>query len=100
MNVIVRPINVKGKPLKTSERRASKTYVGRLRIREDRLTFLNRAFTQAELLSNIDGQEAPVLPPLVDARVLWLDDAAMRMTGMEIVEGLQYYQTWDIEVQR
>lgn len=98
MNVIVRPINVNGKPLKTADRKAGRSYAGRLRVRQDRLNILGRAFVQAELVSKVDGQETPMLPPLVDAHLLWLDDAGMRVTGMEVIDSVQYYQTWEIEV--
>jgi hypothetical protein len=99
MNVVVRPINVCGRPLRTVERKASRSFVGILQVREERNNLLNRAYTQAELVSPLDGQFGKVLPPLVDARILWLKGKQMRITGMEVVEDLQYYQTWEIEVQ-
>jgi hypothetical protein len=99
MNVVIRPINVRGRPLRTVERKASKSFVGVLRVREERNSLLNRAFTQAELVSDLDGQHGLVLPPLVDARIIWLKGKNLRITGMEVVEDLQYYQTWEIEVQ-
>jgi hypothetical protein len=99
MNVIVRPINVRGKPMRTAERMASKMFAGVLQVREERNNLLGRAFTQAELVSPIDGQRGSLLPPLIDARILWLKKNEIRMTGMEVVEDMQYYQTWVIEVQ-
>lgn len=98
MRATVRPINVKGRPLRTGERKASKEFVGTLRFREERSNQLGRAFVQAELVSPIDGQQGQVLPPLVDARVLYLHGRKLRVTGMEVVEDLQFYQTWDVEV--
>jgi hypothetical protein len=98
MRATVRPINVRGRPLRTAERKAAKEYVGVLRFREERSNELGRAFVQAELVSPIDGQHGQVLPPLIDARVLYLHGRKLRVTGMEVVEDLQYYQTWDIEV--
>lgn len=98
MDVIVRPINVNGSPLKTKDRKAGKSYSGVLRVREDRLNLLGRAFVQAELISKVDGQESLMLPPLVDAHLLWLNESGMRITGMEVVANIQYYQTWDIKV--
>ncbi len=98
MQVVVRPINVRGRPLLTADRKASRAFVGTLRMREERNNLLNRAYTQAEIVSPIDGALGMVLPPLIDARVLWLKGKTMRITGMEIVEAYQYYQTWEIEV--
>ncbi len=99
MQVVVRPINVRGRPLLTADRKASRSYAGTLRMREERNNLLNRAYTQAEVVSPVDGGLGMVLPPLIDARVLWLKDKTMRITGMEIVEAHQYYQTWDVEVE-
>lgn len=98
MDVIVRTINVNGKPLKGKDRKAGPSYSGKLRVREDRLNLLGRAFVQAELVSKVDGQESLILPPLVDAHLLWVEASGMRITGMEVVESIQYYQTWEIEV--
>ncbi|MFG6463725.1 hypothetical protein ACG04Q_19280 [Roseateles sp. DXS20W] len=97
MRATVRPINVRGRPLRSSERKATQEYVGVIRMREERNNQLGRAFVQAELVSAIDGQQGQVLPPLIDARVLYWKGKNLRVTGMEVVEDLQYYQTWDVE---
>lgn len=98
MKATVRPINVRGRPLRSVDRKASKLFVGRLQFREERSNMLGRAFVQAELISLVDGQHGQVLPPLVDARVLHMDGNKLRVTGMEVVEEQQFYQTWDVEV--
>jgi hypothetical protein len=39
-----------------------------------------------------------VLPPLIDAAVLWIKGHTMSVTGFERIEQTDYAQTWLIEV--
>jgi hypothetical protein len=39
-----------------------------------------------------------LLPELIDAEVLRMEDNLMRVRGTEQVEGAFYAQTWDIKV--
>lgn len=42
--------------------------------------------------------EVELLPELLDAEVIWLDGALIRIRGIEIVDGTAFGQTWDIKV--
>jgi len=52
----------------------------------------------AELLSLVDGPDSILVPALHDACVLSLANGRMRVRGFELVEGVQYAQTWDVRV--
>ncbi len=98
MRVEVRPMNVKGKPLKNSEMKAVSPCRGDLRVFENRLHYLGRAATCARVVSASDGLETDVMPELTDASLLWLDAKVIRLRGVEVVEGTHYSQTWDIKI--
>lgn len=44
------------------------------------------------------GANIDVLPELLDARVLWAQDSKMRVVGFERIAGIEYSQTWSVEV--
>ncbi|MBV8470357.1 MAG: hypothetical protein JOY60_10935 [Burkholderiaceae bacterium] len=98
MKVEVQPIYERGKALRTKDRATMPKYRGTLRVREERVSDWARAVTTAALVSDLDGVEAPVLPALLDANVLFIQGAQLRISGFELVEGAQYGQTWDVKV--
>lgn len=68
-------------------------------MQEARSHQLGRIVVTAELISCTDGSDAPVVPVLHDADVLFLRDGQMRIRGTEFVDGAQFGQTWDVKVQ-
>lgn len=98
MRVEVRPMNQRGKPLPRAEYKSQAPSLGKLTLSENRLHAHGRAVISATLTSLADGLASPVLPELYDAQVLWLMNANMRIRGFEDLDGVQYAQTWDIEV--
>lgn len=98
MRVEIRPINLRGKALKKAERDALAPVCGKLKVFENRLHALGRTLLCARVLSVSDGLETDLLPELLDAQLLWLDDKAIRLRGVEQVDGTSYGQTWDIKV--
>ena len=98
MQVEVRPINVGGRPLPTSQRKKEPASRGKLRIFENRNHRLGRVVLCATLTHATDGLNTEMLPELMDAQVIWLDDKVMRVRGVEDVGGTMYAQTWEIMV--
>lgn len=98
MRVEIRPINLRGKPMKKAERDAIAPARGKLRVFENRLHTLGRTVLCARVLSVSDGLESDLLPELLDAQLLWLDDKVIRLRGVEQVDGTSFGQTWDIKV--
>jgi hypothetical protein len=52
----------------------------------------------AHLVSSTDGADTPLLPALHDASMLFVEGEKIRVRGFELVDGVQYGQTWDIKV--
>ena len=97
MLVKVSPMHVNGKPLFAKERHKREVYTGKLKVLENRLHRLGRAVTTATLVSATADVEQPLLE-LYDVALLWMDDRRIRLRGFEDVDGVQFAQTWDIEV--
>lgn len=98
MKVEVQLVNEKGRGLSARERTNSPKYRGRLCIREARSHELGCITPTAHLLNTTDGTELALLPALHDAAVLFLNDGKMRIRGFELIEGVQFGQTWDVKV--
>lgn len=100
MRAEVRPINVKGKPQPKKLREESPPCRGELSLESSYHQEFGRVVTSAKLISTLSGADTSVLPELFDASVLWFMDTKMRIRGFEVDEGVQYAQTWDVEVQK
>ena len=98
MKVEVQLVNEKGRLIRPKERHAMPRYQGMLRINESRHQSLGRICVTAALLSRTDAAELPLLPPLMDAVVLFSLGARMRIRGFEVMDEIQYGQTWDVKV--
>lgn len=98
MKVEVQLVNERGRPVATRQRAAMPKYRGALRVHEERIQALGRNVVTAQLLSETDGADVPLLPTLHDASMLFLKGDQIRVRGFELVEGVQYGQTWDIRV--
>ena len=98
MNVEVQPIYERGKGVRTKERASKSLFRGTLQVREERVHELGRNTTIAALLSNTDGKKGPLLPALHDASLLYVSGSQLRLRGFELVEDVQYAQTWDVKV--
>lgn len=98
MRVEIRRFNDRGRPLPAAQFKKQPACSGILRIFEDRLHYLERRVRRATLTHATDGLGTNLLPELIDAEVLRVDDNLMRVRGTELVEGAYYAQTWDIKV--
>lgn len=98
MKVEIQPINDKGRPLTKALRLKSPAFRGVLRVFEDRMHEFGRVVRCAQVVSQTDGLETVVLPTLLDVELLWMDKAAMRLRGTEIIDGVLFGQTWDVKV--
>lgn len=98
MRVEVRPLNVHGKPLTRAQHQRLPASVGKLKVIEKRSSKLDRIVLCATLTSVSDGLETELLPELGEAQVIWVDDGVMRIRGIEVLEGVQYAQTWAVKV--
>ena len=65
---------------------------------EERIGELGRIVVTAQLLSETDGTGAPVIPALHEASMLYMRGSQIRMRGFELVDGIQYGQTWEVRV--
>ena len=98
MKVEVQLINERGRSVPPRARAALPKYQGVLSVKEERVHELGRAVVLAKLVSSTDGTETLILPALHDAAVLYLQGSQLRVRGFELVEGIQYGQTWDVKV--
>lgn len=98
MKVEVQPINERGRAVPARKRVALPKYLGVLSVSEERVHDLGRSVVLARLLSATDGAETPILPALHDAAILYVNGPQLRVRGFELVEGVQYGQTWDVRV--
>lgn len=98
MKAQVQMLNENGRPVPNRERSKLATYRGQLRIHESRSGALGRITPVAELVSATDGTQLPLVPSLHDAAVLFLRDGQLRIRGFEVVDGVQFGQTWDVRV--
>lgn len=98
MKVEVQPINERGRAVPAKMRASQPKYQGVLSVNEERVHELGRAVVLAKLLSCTDGAQTPILPALHDATVLYMQGTQLRVRGFELVEGVQYGQTWDVRV--
>jgi hypothetical protein len=98
VKVEVQLVNEKGRGIPAKDRTRMPKYRGVMRIQEARNHALGRNVVIAELLSSTDGADAPLIPALLDAGVLFLSNSQMRIRGFELIEGTQYGQTWDVKV--
>ena len=73
--------------------------VGDLRIEECRDEELRRYVRTAKLLpSDSGGIEAPLLPELLDVRIVSMSPLAFTLTGFERIDGVEYAQSWLVAV--
>lgn len=98
MKVEVQPIYNKGRGMRSKERASRPPFRGTLQVREERVHELGRNATIAALLSTTDGTQQPLLPSLHDANLLYVNGVQLRIRGFELVDEVQYAQTWDVKV--
>lgn len=98
MKVEVQLINVKGRSIPTADRSCMPKYRGRLRIQEARSQAMGRIVNMSDLLSVTGGTDEAMLPSLHDASVIFLNKGVMRICGFEVIDGVQYRQTWHLLV--
>lgn len=95
MKVEVQLLNDKGRTVPGAQLRTQKRFSGVLSIGEVRSTEFGRTLIAAHLRSS-EGDE--MLPLLHDAVVLRYESGRMRIRGVEVLNGTQHGQTWDVKV--
>jgi hypothetical protein len=99
MRVEVQLVNELGRPLFTGERKvkASK-HVGDLLLAQEHSTEYGRHILVARLQDTRGGIREPIVPILVDAKVLWIQGPELRLRGTERIDGVEYAQAWVAKV--
>jgi hypothetical protein len=98
MKVEVQLINESGRSIAAKDRASMKKYRGYLRIQEARSQALGRIVLMTDLLSATGDADDAMLPTLHDTNVIYLSKGTMRIRGFEVINGIQYGQTWDLKV--
>jgi len=99
MKVEIQQINELGRALFTSERKSkAPKHQGELLLQEERVDYLGRSALVAALQDTRGGLREPIVPRLLDAQVIWVNDDRLRIRGWELVEDVQYNQCWDVKV--
>jgi hypothetical protein len=76
---------------------AAKGVFGELRVSEQRDTVLRRHTIVARLL-DVDAPSKDLVPPLIDATLLYVDTLRMVLCGFEQIDTRAYSQTWMLAV--
>jgi len=99
LRVEIQLINELGRALFTSER-ASKSakHTGDLQLCEERHAEYGRHVLVARLQDTRGGIREPIVPILLDAKVLWVQGTELRIRGTERIEGVEYAQAWVAKV--
>lgn len=103
MQVSVVRLWVNGKLVPRWQLAQLKPTIGDLSLKESRDEHLNRFQRSAHLFDStgaINQRKGELIPPLIDAAVLWIRDRRMTISGFERDEmsSVTYAQTWLIEV--
>ena len=99
MRVEVQLVNELGRPLFTSERTSkAPRHTGDLQLVEERSNEYGRSTLVARLQDTRGGIREPIVPVLVDARVLWVQGSEIRIRGTERIDGVEYAQAWVAKV--
>lgn len=99
MKVEVQLINERGRPLFTGERKTkTPKHTGDLLLAQEHRPDYGRAALVAKLQDTRGGLRESIVPPLVDAQVLWVSGDQIRIRGTEVVDGTEFTQAWDVKV--
>jgi hypothetical protein len=98
MRVQVRTLRKNGRNLNRDELKDVPPFVGILKVAEVRDPELARPLVCARLLDPTTKVETDLLPELGDAKLLWVQDGKMRLTGIERLKEADVAQTWSVEV--
>lgn len=98
MRVQVRPINVHGIALSTKERAEGAAVHGDLRVSDTREDAFGRVLLTAQVVDLLNTPEVVQLV-LHDVVLLSVMGKQMRMRGFEIRGGVQYAQSWAVEIE-
>ncbi len=98
MLVDVLPINRFGRPIPKKERNGRQPCRGTLKVLENLIIDFGKVVRCARLVSVDDGLERDILPEIMDAKLIWLAVTAVRIRGIEKVDGAYFGQIWDIRV--
>lgn len=98
MKVEIKPLLHQGQPLKSEVLKKSAPIVGRLQMAETKSKRLGRTVITANLFDTLQVARVEVTTPLIDARVVHIDDQGMRIVGTEVIGDRHFYQCWDVRL--
>jgi hypothetical protein len=93
MKVTVKPVNSLGKPLPVDERVSLPGFSGKFEIIGDDRSPHDPSMPVARV------QERGCSRFLYEISILWFADDSMGLRGVEVIDGAQYAQTWDIKIE-
>jgi hypothetical protein len=93
MLVLITPMRARGKALEQREIQSAAPVSGDLLIAQQRSEVLNRTANVASILMTGAADTAP-LPPLREAVVAWMGTTGFVVSGVELVDGVCYAQSW------
>jgi len=95
MRFTVQPLRARGRVTPWRSIANAAPVVGELRVEEVRDSELGRYVRIATFLA-VDwrGTDAPLLPTLLDVRIIAMSPLAFTLTGFERIDGVEYAQSW------
>ena len=96
MHFLIVPMRVRGVPRSQKEIRAFNPIRGDVHLRLDEFAPLGRASNSASILKVHPGE--PDLPSLYEAVMTGMSTLGATFTGIEIIEGVAYAQSWWVRI--
>lgn len=93
MYLYVRPMRTNGRPIEQAKLRSATATYGDLRIEQMTPPELGRPARTARLVSS-NPMEHSALPPLFDATVHSMSTNGFVLSGIEMIDGVAYAQSW------
>ena len=95
MRFAIHPLRVRGRVTPWREVVNQPAQVGELRI-EEILDEERRRYMRTATLTPTDslGVARPILPALLDVRIVGMSPLAFTLTGFERIDGVEYAQSW------
>lgn len=96
MHFDIVPMRARGKALPTTELRSAVPIRGDVLMHLEKETPLGRACTVASVLNTSPGPD--ILPKLYDAQIHSMATLGATITGVEVIDGAAYAQSWWVRV--
>lgn len=97
MRVKITRLSIRGQQIQKSAPERGVNQAGDLKVFQEYSKRVNRLAVQAHLIDQVDGVEG-IRAELIDPVLVWVEGKTMRLRGIEIERGIEYGQTWEIEI--